>query len=92
MTRIVGDQSQSERLILLSFEVSIGGFSHQKWQMITSRVFCSPGGKGVALRVLDVHDVEASRMSFPRGDDTDSTQVVATGHHAQVARLELDEV
>ena len=42
--------------------------------------------------VLDVNDVEATHMSLPRCDNTDSTQVVTTGHHAQVAGLELDEV
>lgn len=51
-----------------------------------------PSGKTVSLRVFDMDNVEASWMSFARGDDADSAQVVAAGHHAQVARFKLDEV
>lgn len=45
----------------------------------------SPGSERVSLRVLDVDDVEGSRVPLPRGDDADTTQVVSAGHHAHVA-------
>lgn len=37
-------------------------------------------------------DVETARMSFPGRDDPHSAQIVASSHHAQVTRFELDEV
>lgn len=43
-------------------------------------------------RVLDVDDVEATHVTLPRGDDTHTAQIVATGDHAQRAGLELDVV
>lgn len=51
-----------------------------------------PGGKSVSKAVLDVDDVKATDMSLPRCDHTDTTQIVTASHHAQVTRLELDEV
>lgn len=43
-------------------------------------------------RVLDMDDVEATDVSLSGGDHTHTTQVVATGDHAQRASLELDKV
>lgn len=51
-----------------------------------------PSGEGVAQAVLDVNDVEATHVSLSRRDHTNTTQVVAAGHHAQVSGLELDEI
>jgi len=42
--------------------------------------------------ILDVNDVEGSGMSLAVHDDANSPQVTTSGHHANVARLELDEV
>jgi len=42
--------------------------------------------------ILDVDDVERSRMLLAVHDDADTPQVTASGHHANVARLEFDEV
>ena len=42
--------------------------------------------------VLDVHDLVASVMLLTALDDTDATQVVSAGDHAQVADIELDLV
>jgi len=50
------------------------------------------GGEGVSGGILDVDDVEGSRMSFTVHDDADTPQVTASGHHADVSGLELDEV
>ena len=41
---------------------------------------------------LDVDDVEGSRVPLAVDDGSDSTGVATSGDHAQVARLELDEV
>jgi len=49
-------------------------------------------GECVVSSVLDVNNVERTRVSFSRCDDTDATQVVATGDHDQVARVKLDVV
>lgn len=43
-----------------------------------------PGGKAVSCAVLDVHHVEGARVTLPVGDHTNTPQVSATGHHAQV--------
>lgn len=43
-----------------------------------------PGGKAVACAVLDVHHIEGARVTLPVGDHTNTPQVSATGHHAQV--------
>jgi len=51
-----------------------------------------PGGETMSLGVLDVNDVKATRMSLARGDDTNTPQVVAACHHAEVPGFEFDEV
>ena len=42
--------------------------------------------------ILDVDDVEGTRMTFTSNDRANSPQVTTTGDHAQVARFKLDEV
>lgn len=42
--------------------------------------------------ILDVDDIEATNMSLPRCDNTDTTQVMATSNHAQIASLKLDKI
>jgi len=51
-----------------------------------------PGGEGMSGGILDVDDVERSRMSLTVHDDADSPQVTTSGHHADVAGFELDEI
>jgi hypothetical protein len=51
-----------------------------------------PSGECVVSSVLDVDDVERTRMSFARRDRADATQIVTTSDHDQVARVELDVV
>jgi len=51
-----------------------------------------PGGEGMSGSILDVNDVEGSGMSLAVHDDANSPQVTTSGHHANVAGLELDEV
>lgn len=46
----------------------------------------------MAKTVLDVDNVEGTHMSLSRRDNTNTTQIVTTSHHAQVAGLELDRV
>ena len=41
---------------------------------------------------LDVDNVEGALVTLPVHDDTDTTSVSATSHHADVAGLELDRV
>jgi len=48
------------------------------------------GGEGDSRSVLDVDDVEGSRMLFLSFEDTDTTQVSSSGDHDQVSNLELD--
>lgn len=43
-------------------------------------------------RILHVDNVKTSHMSLPRGDGTNTAQIVATSHHAQVSSLELDKI
>jgi len=50
------------------------------------------GGEGVSLRIAHMDNIEATRVSLARCDDTDSTQIVSARDHAQVASFELDEV
>ena len=42
--------------------------------------------------ILDMNNIEGSRMSFTVDDCSDSTGVTTSGDHAQVAGLELDRV
>ena len=51
-----------------------------------------PGGEGVPTGILDVDDVERSRMSLPGHDGSHSTSVSSASHHAQVAGVELDRI
>ena len=46
----------------------------------------------MAIGVLDVDDVERSRMSLSGHDGSHSASVSASSHHAQVAGVELDGV
>lgn len=51
-----------------------------------------PGGKSVAEGVLNVDDIEWTRMTFSVDDGSDSPQVTTARDHAQVSRVKLDEV
>ena len=51
-----------------------------------------PGCEGVPTGILDVDDVERSRMSLPGHDGSHSTSVSSASHHAQVAGVELDRI
>lgn len=46
----------------------------------------------MALAVLDVDNVEGSRVSFTVDNGTDTTQISTSGDHAQVAGIELDVI
>ena len=50
------------------------------------------GGEGVAVGVLDVDNVEGSGMPLAVHDGAHAAGVAASGHHAEVAGLELDVV
>jgi len=50
------------------------------------------GGEGGSGGVLNVDDVEGTRMLVSGGDDPDSAQVVSSGDHAQVSGVELHVV
>jgi hypothetical protein len=43
------------------------------------------GGEGVTLGILNVNNVEGSRMSFPVDDGTNSPQVTTSGDHTQIS-------
>merc|ERR1711899_371689 len=51
-----------------------------------------PSGESVAVGVLDVDDVERSRVSLSRHDGSHSASVPPSSHHAQVAGIKLDSV
>ena len=51
-----------------------------------------PSGEGVAVGVLNVDDVERSRVSLPGHDGSHSASVPPSSHHAQVAGVELNRV
>ena len=51
-----------------------------------------PSGEGVAVGVLDVDDVERSRVSLPGHDGSHSASVPPSSYHAQVAGIKLDSV
>jgi hypothetical protein len=44
----------------------------------------SPSGENVADGILDVNDIEGSRMSLPANNGTNSTQIATSSNHAQV--------
>merc|ERR1711937_758023 len=50
------------------------------------------GGEGLALGVLDVDDVEATRVLVTRGDGPHPTVILSLSHHASSASLELDDL
>ena len=50
------------------------------------------GGEDVTVGILDLHDVEGARMSLRVQDRAHTPSVSASGHHAKIARLELDKV
>ena len=49
-------------------------------------------GEGVAIGVLDVHDVEGARMPLPGHDGANPAGVTPASDHAQVAGVELDRI
>lgn len=51
-----------------------------------------PGGKGVTKSVLDVDDVEWTRVTLAGNDSANSPQVTASSDHAQISSVKLDEV
>ena len=48
-------------------------------------------GPDLTTRVADLDDLLSSGVGFPGEDDTDATDVVATGGHAEVSDVEFDE-
>jgi hypothetical protein len=46
----------------------------------------------VAKSILNVDNVERTRVTFTVDDGSDSPQVTTTSDHAQIARVKLDEV
>lgn len=50
-----------------------------------------PSGKSVTQWVFDKHNIEATWVTFSVCDNSDTTQIVASGDHAEVTCLELDE-
>jgi len=46
----------------------------------------------VAKSILNVDNIEGTRVTFSVDDGSDSPQVTTTSDHAQIARVELDEV
>jgi hypothetical protein len=48
--------------------------------------------KRVVNCILDVHDIEASIMTFPMRDNTHTTHVTPTGDHGNGSGVKLDEV
>jgi len=46
----------------------------------------------VSGRIPDMNDVDGTRMSFSRCNDTHSTQVVTSGNKAKVSSFKLDKV
>lgn len=51
-----------------------------------------PRCKRVINHVFDMHNVEASVMSFPMGDDTHPTHIAPTGSHGDGSCVKVDEV
>lgn len=51
-----------------------------------------PGGENVSGRVLDVYDLERSRVLLTLDHGTATTQISSAGDHAQIAGLELEHV
>lgn len=51
-----------------------------------------PGGKKVAKSILDVNNIEGTRVTLTVDDGSDSPQVTTTSDHAQVTGVKLDEV
>jgi len=48
--------------------------------------------ESIAIGILDVNDVEGSRMTVPARDYTHSTSVTTVGNNAQIADFELNEI
>lgn len=46
----------------------------------------------MAKSILDVDNIERTRMTLTIDDGSDSPQIAATSNHAQVTRVELDEI
>jgi hypothetical protein len=51
---------------------------------------CLPGGKSVAIGVLDVHNVKGARVALAMSNNAHTPSVVSARDHAQIARVELD--
>jgi len=50
------------------------------------------GSEGVVNSILDVDDIETTIVTFPVGDDTNTTHVTATSDHADNTGIKADEV
>lgn len=46
----------------------------------------------MSSRVLDVDNVERSRMAFTMTEDTNTTNVTSGGNHDQVSSIEFDVI
>jgi len=49
-------------------------------------------GEKMTKSILNVDNIEGAGVTFTVDDGTDSTQIASAGNHAQIARLELDEI
>lgn len=50
------------------------------------------GSEGVTGGILNVHNIERTRMSFPVHDGSNTSSVTASSDHAQVSSLEFDGI
>lgn len=46
----------------------------------------------MAVWILDVHDVEWTRVTFPAGDDPNTAQITTSSNHTNITRIELNEI
>ena len=61
-------------------------------QSLVGRRKCVPRGKLVADRVTDVADIKAALVLLLVDNGTNTPTILAPGHHAKLAHIELDEV
>jgi len=88
---------RSQSLVSLLSSSETDSFSFRQRNVLLSSLsndedVVQPGSKGVSKGIPNMDNVEGSRMSFPRCNNTNSSQVMSSSNHTQVPGFKLDEV
>lgn len=90
---LVSNRSINVALIQQAHLHTLALWQTNPWLLLTNdKDVAFSSSKRVVNCVFDVNDIEASIVTFPMGDNTNTTHVATTRDHGNGTGVELDEV